>query len=189
MKPRILCAIAAAALGGSLSWSTAAALPVEAPTLPVSPILIADAELDIVDTAEQQGLTTFLALITELGLDEDLRGFGRFTVFVPSDAAFADFLAENPQFQGELTAETRSQVARVLAYHTIARGLPITTENFEETLGSRRSNERSLARPDLELRLRRGRIRVNGVEVVEADIEATNGVIHVIDEVLAVPAE
>lgn len=188
MNQRTIYAIAAVA-GVALSGAFPPAIALPTATIDSGPLLLADAELDIVDTAEQQGLNTFLALITELGLDEDLRGFGRFTVFVPSDAAFADFLAENPQFQGELTAETREQVARVLAYHTIARGEPITTENFEETLGSRRANARSLARPDLELRLRRGNIRVNGVEVVEADIEATNGVIHVIDEVLAVPQE
>ncbi|MGB3614938.1 MAG: fasciclin domain-containing protein [Elainellaceae cyanobacterium] len=152
-----------------------------------APALVAEAVLDIVDTAEQYDLNTLTALLLQLGISEDLRGYGRFTVFAPTDRAFETFLAANPQFQGELTAELRSQLAELLSYHVISMAEPITTDNFVSVLGSRSSTQRTLARPDLNLRRRRGDIYANGVEAIEADIEATNGVIHIIDEVLIPP--
>lgn len=152
-----------------------------------APALVADGHLDLVDTAEQYGLTTFVSLLETLGIAEDLRGYGRFTVFAPSDSAFSEFLAANPQFQGGLTAEQRDQLATLLSYHIIVRAEPITTDSFVTVLGSRSSAQRTLARPDLNLRLRRSSLYANDVRATESDIRATNGVIHVINQVLTLP--
>lgn len=149
-----------------------------------APVLMADSDLDIVDTASQYGLTTFVTLLEDLGIAEDLRGYGRFTVFAPSDSAFNSFLAANPQFRGELTAPLRDQLATLLSYHVIARAEPITTDNFVSVLGSSSATQRTLARPDVTLRLRGGDIYVNGIEALDSNVEATNGVIHVVDQVL-----
>ncbi|MGF1515604.1 MAG: fasciclin domain-containing protein [Elainellaceae cyanobacterium] len=152
-----------------------------------NPSYIADAQLDIVDAAERQGLSIFVSLLKELGIAEDLRGYGRFTVFAPSDSALTNFFLANPQFQDELTGLQRDQLAMLLSYHVIARAEPITTDNFASVLGSRTAAQRTLARPDVNLRLRGGDIYVNGADVLEPDIEAANGVIHLIDRVLVPP--
>lgn len=154
---------------------------------PPATTLVADGHLDIVDTANQYGLATFVTLLEDLGIAEDLRGYGRFTVFAPSDSAFSAFLAANPQFQGELTPSLRDELATLLSYHVIAMAQPITTDSFVSVLGSSSATQRTLARPDVALRLRRGDIYVNGIEASDSDIEASNGVIHVIDQVLLLP--
>jgi len=182
-------AILASAPQGRARGAAAAAPPAGSPQEidRAAPALVADAVLDIVDTAEQYDLTVFTALLSQLGIAEDLRGYGRFTVFVPTNSAFSTFFAANPQFQGELSAEQRSQLAELLSYHVIAMAEPITTDSFVSVLGSRSAAQRTLARPDLELRQRRGTIYANGVSAAETDIEATNGVIHIVDEVLIPP--
>ncbi len=142
-------------------------------------LTIAQAELDIVDTAELNGsFTTFLALFEELGMQEDLRGFGRFTVFAPTDDAFE---ALDEQVLAALAGD-RELLAKVLSYHVIASGSPFYADDITGT-----TTQRTLERSEVELRRRRGRIYVNGVQVIDADIEASNGVIHGIDEVLIPP--
>ncbi|MGJ3250007.1 MAG: fasciclin domain-containing protein [Elainellaceae cyanobacterium] len=131
---------------------------------------------DIVDTAVTQGsLSTMIGLLEELGMAEDLRGYGRFTVFAPTDNAFREIPAN--VFQA--LASDRELMARVLAYHVIASTEPIETDDVTST-----TSYRSLERSELELSSRGGNVYVNGARVIEEDIEASNGVIHIIDRVL-----
>lgn len=187
MKPVKTFLISVAALGLASSVSTSATaqfLPHSSPNLTSSFAessgwIQADAELDIVDTAIQiDSLDTFISLLNELGMAEDLRGYGRFTVFAPSDAAFA---AVDDNIMSILAGD-RELLAEVLAYHVIASGTPVYSEDITTTLSAR-----TLARSEVEISESRNTVYVNGAEVIDADIEASNGVIHIIDEVLLPP--
>lgn len=138
-----------------------------------------EAEADVVDVAIAQGsLTTLVGLLDELGMAEDLRGYGRFTVFAPTDAAF-EAVPENVR---QLLLSDRELLADVLAYHVVAGSTPIYAEEVDETL-----TLRTLERGEIEVGSRRGTLYVNGATVIEEDIPASNGVIHVIDQVLLPP--
>jgi uncharacterized surface protein with fasciclin (FAS1) repeats len=140
------------------------------------PSQLAQADGDIVDTAIAAGdFTTLISLLDELGMAEDLRGFGRFTVFAPTDAAFAGVPDEIMQ----VLMSDRELLADVLAYHVVAAGEPYLSENVTEPL-----ELRTLERSTIDLNRRGRNLYVNDVRVIDADIEASNGVIHAIDEVL-----
>lgn len=140
---------------------------------------LADARTDLIDTAAASGLTTFVALLTELGMAEDLRGYGRFTVFAPTDSAFAAV----PVAVSQALEGNRELAAKILAYHVVVSGSPLTAEQIQ-TPTTLTTSERS----SLQVTRRRGRLFVNDARVVEADITASNGVIHAIDRVL-IPAD
>jgi uncharacterized surface protein with fasciclin (FAS1) repeats len=147
------------------------------PTEAIAPpqFLMAQSQ-DIVDTAITHGaLSTMIGLLEELGMAEDLRGYGRFTVFAPTDNAFRAIPAN--VFQALVS--DRELMARVLAYHVISSTEPIEADEVTSA-----ASYRSLERSELELRPRGGNVYVNGARVIEEDIEASNGVIHVIDQVL-----
>jgi uncharacterized surface protein with fasciclin (FAS1) repeats len=131
---------------------------------------------DIVDTAIAHGsLSTMIGLFEELGMAEDLRGYGRFTVFAPTDNAFRAI----PDNVFQALASDRDLMARVLAYHVIASTAPLSSDEISGT-----TPYRTLERGEVEVRSRGSRIYVNQARVIEADIEATNGIIHIIDQVL-----
>ena len=141
--------------------------------------IFAQAKLDLVDTALAQGsLNTMIQLMEDLDLAEDLRGFGPFMVFAPNDAAFAAV----PAAVMEDLQNNRELMAKVLAYHVVRVRAPISADEITGT-SALRTLERSL----IEIRRRGDDILVNDASVVETDIEATNGVIHVIDTVLIPP--
>ena len=140
-------------------------------------------DADIVDTAIAAGdFTTLVAAIQAAGLEETLRGEGPFTVFAPTDDAFAalpagtvDTLLENPT--GDL--------ADILTYHVVAGAVPaadvvgldgqaVTTVNGA-TFTVNVAADGSVSLTDA---------AGNDVTVVTTDIEASNGIIHVIDAVL-----
>lgn len=144
--------------------------------------ILAQAERDVVDVAANSGsFSTLVTLLQTLGMEEDLRGYGRFTVFAPTDAAFA---ALSPAVQAVLLDESnRELVAQILAYHVVASGVPLYAEDITDTMVLR-----TLERGDIEVKPDGRRVLVNGVEVIEADIEASNGVIHAIPQVLIPPS-
>jgi len=135
------------------------------------------AEMDIVDTAIAAGnFTTLLAAVQAAGLEDALRGEGPLTVFAPTDEAFAKLPAGTLE---SLLADTEA-LTNILLYHVAEGKLTakdVSDRGFVTTL---------LGRP-LAFTAMRDSVRVNNANVVAADIEATNGIIHVIDEVL-VPA-
>jgi len=135
---------------------------------------------DIVDTAVQAGQFTTLATALEAaGLVDTLKGEGPFTVFAPTDDAFAalpegtlDTLLEDPQ--GDLT--------QILTYHVVP-GKVMSTDLSDGMTAT------TVQGSDLTFSIRDGAVYVNDVMVTTADIEASNGVIHVIDGVLIPPAQ
>ncbi|NJR66058.1 MAG: fasciclin domain-containing protein [Leptolyngbyaceae cyanobacterium CRU_2_3] len=144
--------------------------------LPQAGISVAQAQQDIIDTATAAGsFRTLLQLLDELGMTEDLRGYGRFTVFAPTDAAFA---AVPPDIMEQLSTD-RTLMSKVLAYHVIASASPLVSDQINTP-----TSVRTLERSEVRISRRGGRLYVNSARVTDEDIEASNGVIHVIDQVL-----
>lgn len=140
---------------------------------------LAQAEQDIVDAALAHGsLNTMIELMENLDLAEDLRGFGPFMVFAPTDEAFAAVPAD---LMADLQND-RELMAKVLAYHVVRVRTPTRADEITGT-SALRTLERSL----IEIKRQGDDILVNEASVIEADIEAANGVIHVIDSVLIPP--
>ncbi len=135
----------------------------------------AESGKDIVETATEAGdFSTLLAAAEAAGLVETLKGDGPFTVFAPTDEAFAA-LPEGT-VDTLLLPENKDQLTSILTYHVVpgkvmsgdlSDGMTAeTVQGTEVTIGTE------------------GGVTVNDANVVTADIEASNGVIHVIDGVI-----
>ena len=132
--------------------------------------------LDIVDTAVSAGqFNTLVAAVEAADLVTTLKGDGPFTVFAPTDEAFAA-LPEGT-VENLLKPENKEQLVSVLTYHVVAgkimsSDIAGTTAMVESVQGS-----------ELDVNATNG-VTVDGANVVTADIETDNGVIHVIDRVV-----
>ncbi len=136
------------------------------------------ADKDIVDTAIAAGnFTTLAAALTAAGLVETLKGAGPFTVFAPTDAAFAALPAGT--VEDLLKPENKDKLIAILTYHVIA-GKVMSTD-LSEGLKAKTVNG-----AEVTITLDGG-AKVNGVVISTADIAASNGVIHVIDSVILPP--
>lgn len=135
---------------------------------------------DIVDTALAAGqFQTLAAALGAAGLVETLKGDGPFTVFAPTDEAFRA-LPEGTVAR-LLRSENRAELTRILTYHV----LPGRIE--AQDLVGRQIRPQTVAGPRLDIDARQG-VSVNQARVVQADVETSNGMIHVIDRVLLPPA-
>lgn len=131
---------------------------------------------DIVDTANTAGsFTTLVAAVTAAGLVETLKGDGPFTVFAPSDAAFAALPAGT--VEKLLQPEQRDALTALLLRHVLPGAI-----NAREIAGQV-LRPASAGGEQLDINGNDG-VTVNGAHVTTADIDCTNGVIHVIDRVL-----
>lgn len=129
---------------------------------------------DIVDTAAANGsFKTLVQLLKQAGITEDLKGFGRFTVFAPDDTAFA---AVPPDILKILSANS-DLLAKVLTYYVVANTEPYLATDLKGSL-------RTLERSKVTISSRNGSLYVNDARITKADVPASNGVIHVIDKVL-----
>ena len=127
---------------------------------------------DIVDTAVAAGNFKTLAVALEkAGLIDTLKGKGPFTVFAPTDAAFAKV----PKKDLDALLADKSKLASVLTYHVV----PGTVMAKDVKAGKVKTVQGS----DLTLSTSDG-VKVDGANVVKTDIVADNGVIHVIDSVI-----
>jgi len=134
--------------------------------------------MDIVDTAVAAGsFTTLVAAVQAAGLVETLKGEGPFTVFAPTDAAFAALPAGT--VEDLLKPENKDKLAAILTYHVVS-GKVMSTDLTEGMKAA------SVQGGELTITLDGG-AKVNGATVSTADIAATNGVIHVIDSVILPP--
>ncbi len=156
----------------SLAVAVVAALSLTAFASPGAPAPKAGA--DIVDTAVAAGsFTTLVKAVQAAGLVETLKGPGPFTVFAPSDAAFAKLPAET------LTAllADRAALTKVLTYHVVP-GRVLAAD------AAKLSWAPTVAGSDLRVTRDSKGLLVDGSRVVAADVLASNGVIHVIDSVM-----
>lgn len=150
-------------------------LALTAATMIAGPALADNHSKDIVDTAVDAGnFTTLVAAVEAAGLVETLKGEGPFTVFAPTDEAFAA-LPEGT-VEDLLKPENRDQLVSILTYHVVP-GKVMSTELADGTVvQSVQGDEITVAA--------KGEVRVDEATVTTADIEASNGVIHVIDGVI-----
>jgi uncharacterized surface protein with fasciclin (FAS1) repeats len=134
----------------------------------------ASAKKDIVETAVDAGqFNTLASLLKKAGLVKTLKGKGPYTVFAPTDAAFAKVPKTTLDELGADKAKLRS----VLLYHVAGRKLTaakIVKRRSVKTLNGQR----------VRIRVRGETVRVGGARVTTADVGASNGVIHVINKVL-----
>lgn len=131
--------------------------------------------MDIVDTAKEAGsFETLLAAATAAGLVDTLKGEGPLTVFAPTDAAFAA-LPEGT-VEDLLKPENKDQLTAILTYHVVA-GKVMSTDLSDGMMA------KTVEGSEITIDLDNG-VMVNDATVVTADIEASNGVIHVIDKVI-----
>ena len=135
-------------------------------------------DMDIVDTAVAAGnFTTLAAALEAAGLVETLKGEGPFTVFAPSDAAFAALPAGT--VEDLLKPENKDKLTALLTYHVIA-GKVMAADLTEGMKAATVNGAEVTITLD-------GGAKVNGATISTADIAATNGVIHVIDAVIMPP--
>jgi uncharacterized surface protein with fasciclin (FAS1) repeats len=134
----------------------------------------AAAKKDIVQTAAGAGqFKTLAALLKQAGLVKTLQGKGPYTVFAPTDAAFAKV----PKATLAKLGQDRAKLRAVLLYH-VAQGR-LTAKKV-----AKRSSVKTLNGQRVSIRTRGKTVRVGGARVTTANVRASNGVIHVIDEVL-----
>lgn len=131
---------------------------------------------DIVDTAVGAGsFTTLVAAVQAAGLEETLRGDGPFTVFAPTDEAFAA-LPEGT-VENLLKPENKEQLVAILTYHVVPG--KVTSADVVKVKEAKSVNGKGIP-----IAVNDGKVSVDNATVVTADIMATNGVIHVIDAVI-----
>jgi uncharacterized surface protein with fasciclin (FAS1) repeats len=131
---------------------------------------------DIVDTAASAGdFKTLVAAIEAAGLVETLKGKGPFTVFAPTDAAFAKLPAGT--LEDLLKPENKDKLTAILTYHVVAGKI------MSADIAGKTEMVESVEGDKLTVDAMKG-VKIDNATVTSADIEASNGVIHVIDTVL-----
>jgi uncharacterized surface protein with fasciclin (FAS1) repeats len=154
--------------------TAAAILVLAALAIGASPASAAGQDQDIVDTAAAAGnFTTLANLLERAGLVKALRQPGPFTVFAPTDAAFAKV----PKKKLNALLKSRKKLRSVLLDHVVGKKLTaaqVSSRKRAKTLNGKR----------VRFRVRRSNVYVNRARVTAADVGASNGVIHVINRVL-----
>jgi len=135
---------------------------------------------DIVDTAVADGrFTTLVAAVQAAGLAETLKGEGPFTVFAPTDEAFAALPAGT--LDSLLLPENKQQLTDILLYHVLSGNVMAS-----DVVGL--TSSPTVLGKDITVRVQDGNVYLNdNVQVIITDIETSNGVIHVLDAVLLPP--
>lgn len=135
---------------------------------------IAKAQPTIVATATQAGnFQTLLAALDAAGLTATLEGAGPFTVFAPTDAAFAKL----PEGTVEALLQDKEKLKSILTYHVVPGKL-----KAEQVLGGAKLT--TVQGQALTASVKDGNPLINNAGIVKADLECSNGVIHVVDTVL-----
>ena len=136
---------------------------------------------DIVDTAVAAGsFQTLAKALQAADLVDTLKGPGPFTVFAPTDEAFAKLPAGT--LDDLLKPENKDKLRAILTYHVVAGKIPsakVVTLSSAKTVNGQ----------EVKIMVMGGNVMVNNAHVVKADIPASNGVIHVIDTVILLDAQ
>jgi uncharacterized surface protein with fasciclin (FAS1) repeats len=134
------------------------------------------ADKDIVDTAVAAGdFNTLAAALEAGGLIGTLKSEGPFTVFAPTDAAFAKLPAGT--VEGLLLPENKDKLVAIMTYHVVpgaVKAADVVKLDSAATVNG----------ADVRIRVEEGSVYVNDSKVVATDISASNGVIHVVDTVI-----
>ncbi len=159
-----------------------AATPAPEPTAMPESTATPEPELaDIVDTAVADGrFTTLVAAVEAAGLVETLKGEGPFTLFAPTDDAFAA-LPEGT-VESLLLPENKQQLTDILLYHVVSGKVMAADVTGLESAAT-------VLGKDIAIKVDMGNVYINEAKVIITDIETSNGVIHVIDAVLLPPSD
>jgi uncharacterized surface protein with fasciclin (FAS1) repeats len=132
------------------------------------------AEMDIIETAaSSEDFTTLVAAVKAAGLVDALKGEGPFTVFAPTDEAFAEL----PEGTLEALLKDTEQLTSILTYHVLAGAV-----RAEQVVGLDKAE--TLNGQDVRISTGSDGVMINGAMVIATDIPCSNGVIHVIDKVI-----
>jgi uncharacterized surface protein with fasciclin (FAS1) repeats len=160
----VLNIISSAAVAASLLFGTA----------PATPDHTEEQSMNIVETAVSAGsFNTLVAAVKAAGLVETLSGDGPFTVFAPTDEAFAQI----PEDQLNALLADKEALTAVLTYHVVAG--KVMAEDVMKLDSAETVNGQSVS-----VMLQDGKVMIDGAQVITADISTSNGVIHVIDKVI-----
>lgn len=136
----------------------------------------AESKKDIVDTAVAAGdFKTLAAALQAAGLVDTLKGPGPFTVFAPTDEAFAKLPAGT--VEDLLKPENKQKLISILTYHVVAG--KVMAKDVVKLHEAKTVNGQ-----DVKIMVDGGKVMVDNANVIKTDIQCTNGVIHVIDSVL-----
>lgn len=131
---------------------------------------------DIVELASQtEALSTLVAAVKAAGLVETLQSDGPFTVFAPTNEAFAAL--PDGTLESLLLEENRDQLVKILTYHVVPGKVMSTDLSDGMTAGTVEGSEVTIG-------VTSNGVTVDDASVVQADVEASNGVVHVIDAVI-----
>lgn len=132
---------------------------------------------DIVDTAVSAGsFSTLVTAVKAAGLVDALKGDGPFTVFAPTDAAFAKLPAGT--LETLLKPENKGQLAAILTYHVVPGKI------MQNDIQSKITEVKTLQGSSASVDAMTDTVTIDAAKIVATDVEATNGVIHVIDSVI-----
>jgi transforming growth factor-beta-induced protein len=129
--------------------------------------------------AENGAFSTLVAAVKAAGLAETLSGPGPFTVFAPTDEAFAKLGKD--AIANLLKPENKAKLTGILTYHVVADSVPAS-----KVTGLK--SAKSVQGADIGIEVTDGKVKVAGANVVKTDIMGSNGVIHVIDSVIMPPS-
>ncbi len=148
--------------------------------LPVLSVVGVANAADIVDTAAGAGsFNTLVAAVKVAGLTETLKGPGPFTVFAPTDEAFAKLPAST--VEKLLQPENKAQLVAILTYHVVPG------ETMSSDIAGKKLEVATVEGEKVSIDASDGAVMVDNAKVVQADVKADNGVIHVIDTVMMPP--
>lgn len=138
-------------------------------------------KMDIVDTAANAGtFNTLIAAAKAAGLVDALKGDGPLTVFAPTDDAFSALPAGT--IESLLKPENKDQLATILKFHVIADKIGSVALADGATLGTLAGIDASISKTE-------GGFNIENARIVATDIDASNGIVHVIDRVILPPAQ
>jgi len=171
--------IASAQCGGSKASASANADFGQATASSDAGVIAPIGEPDLIDLAVSvEDLSTLVTAVKAAGLVETLKGKGPFTIFAPTNKAFADLPAGTLDML--LKPENKEKLVKVLTYHVVAGEYPaakvkdgMKPATVEGSTISIKVNDKG--------------VMINDARVIKADVEASNGVVHVIDKVILPP--
>lgn len=136
---------------------------------------------DVVDTAVKAGqFNTLVTAVKAAGLVETLKGPGPYTVFAPTDAAFAKL--PTGTVESLLKPENKQKLVALLTYHVLPGKV------MAKDIAGKKMEAKTVQSAPIAVDATGGKVMVNDAQVISADVSADNGVIHVIDKVIMPPA-
>ena len=144
--------------------------------LTVTTLLFGAPKKDIVNTAIEAGsFKTLVAAVKAAGLVDTLKGDGPFTVFAPTDEAFAKL--SSCTLESLLKSENKDKLAGILTYHVVAG-------KVKAKKAAKLNSAKTVNGAEILIKPSNNTLLINSARVVKADIKTSNGIIHVIDTVL-----